>query len=164
MRRARWVIPGLIGGLLLAFSACSTPASTLTDSDRVAIWAAVARQLYTVDHTFGDDGPEFPIVYLQGNTTEPIRESVVAALDDLPAEFTWIHTRNDVPMDGSTGRVEGGGAIFALGSIRLQEDGTVHVEGSLYFANLGAGGRTYVLERVNGEWRVTGDTGVMWIS
>ena len=51
-----------------------------------------------------------------------------------------------------------------LGDIQTQEDGTVQVEGSLYFANLGAGGRTYILERVDGEWRVAGDTGVIWMS
>jgi hypothetical protein len=151
--------------ILLALPACSASAPALTDDDRAEIYAAVARRLYTVDHTFGDNAPSFPAVYLEGSADERVRESVVAALADLPAEFVWIDSRSEISIDGTTGLVDGGdAAIFTLGDIHPQEDGTVQVEGSLYFANLGAGGRTYILERVDGEWRVTGDTGVIWIS
>lgn len=155
-------------------TACCT--STLSDDDQSAIYAAVARQLYTVDHTFGDDPPNFPTVYLVGNTYSPmqvdshidveesVQKAVVAALNDLPAEFIWVESRDEVPIDERTSGVKGGGAIFTLGSIELQEDGTVHVMASLYFADLGGGGTTYILERVDGDWRITGRAGPSWMS
>lgn len=149
---------------------------TLSDDDRCAIYAAVARQLYTVDHTFGDDPPNFPVVYLVGNTYSPmaadtdvdvkesVQAAVVAALADLRARFIWVENRDEVPLDVETRGVEGGGAIFTLGAIELQEDGTVHVTASLYFASLGGGGTTYVLERAGGGWQIVGRTGRSWIS
>ena len=153
--------------VLLALSACATPVSSLSDDDRVDIYAAVARQLYTVDHTFGEL-PNFPIVYLVGDENthvgKPVQVSVVAALDDLPAEFLWEASRTEVSLDNETGKVEGGGAIFTIGTIEPQADGSVQVAASLYFANLGAGGRTYILKRVDGHWSVVGDTGVIWMS
>ncbi|NLF14883.1 MAG: hypothetical protein GX597_24090, partial [Anaerolineaceae bacterium] len=76
---------------------------------------------------------------------------------------TWVESRDQVPMDDKD-TVEGGGAIFTLGNPHFQTDGTVHVSASLYFANLGAGGRTYILQEVDGEWRIIGTTGVEWMS
>lgn len=150
---------------LALLAACTT--ATLSDGDQAAIYAAVARQLYTVDHTFGEP-PNFPVVYLVGDENthveESVQTSVVTALDDLPAVFVWVASRTEVSLDDETGGVEGGGAIFTLGNIKPQDDGSVQVSASLYFANLGAGGRTYVLKRVNGSWSVVGDTGAIWIS
>jgi len=156
-----------------------TPTPTLSEEDQVAIYAAVVRQLYTVDHTFGEP-PNFPRVYLVRTTDdtvgdpdapraeprllpESIQAATLESLADLPAEFLWVDGRDQVPLDAYD-TVEGGGAIFTLGNIHLQEDGSLLVSGSLYFAMLGAGGRTYVLEQVDGTWQVTGNTGVEWIS
>jgi hypothetical protein len=58
----------------------------------------------------------------------------------------------------------GKGAIITFGNIHAQPDGTVHVSSSLYFANLGASGKTYILSKVDGVWKVTGKTGVEWKS
>ena len=68
-----------------------------------------------------------------------------------------------MPLDPDTDAVLDGGAVFTVGNVHVGED-HVLVSASLYFASLGAGGRTYVLERVEGRWQVTGDTGVQWIS
>lgn len=159
-----------------------TPAAPpgLTDDDRAAIYAAVVRQLYTVDHTFGEP-PNFPVVYLVWVTDdsagdigagdpapqvipEHIRAEVVAALTDLPAELVWVGSFQAVPREGEWGAVAGGGGAVTLGNINLQEDGTVQVPASLYVAPLVATGLTYVLEQVDGLWQVTGTTGPMWIS
>ena len=59
---------------------------------------------------------------------------------------------------------DGKGVIFTFGNIQAQNDGSVHVSASLYFASLGAGGRTYILSKVDGVWKITGKTGVEWIS
>lgn len=161
-------------------SPTSTPATLLhlSKDDQAAIYAAVVHQLYTVDHTFGEP-PNFPVVYLErtpdDGTGDPdipqvesrvlpesVQTAVVDALADLPAEFLWVDGHHTVPMDASS-TVVGGGAIFALGNIHIQEDNSVLVPASLYVATEGAGGRTYVLEKVDGVWQVTGDTGGQWI-
>jgi len=51
-----------------------------------------------------------------------------------------------------------------IGNIRFQEDGTALVAVSFYLGSTGAGGRTYVVERIGDNWQVIGDTGFIWIS
>lgn len=152
------------------------------DDDLASIYTAVARQLYVVDHTF-EKGHQFPAVYILATTDdsvgdpdaprgesqaipEAVRQAVSDALADdpqVPAAVTWVESRDEVPMDDKD-TVEGGGAIFTLGNPHFQTDGSVHVSASLYFAMLGAGGRTYILQEVDGEWRIVGNTGVEWMS
>ena len=68
-----------------------------------------------------------------------------------------------VPLkDDST--VKGGGVIIRVGNIEEGEAGAVEVAGSIYIANLAAGGSTYVLQNQDGTWRITGTTGLRWIS
>jgi len=167
-----WSIALIMPLTLLA--ACTT--SAISDNAQVAIYAAVARQLYMVDHTFGDDPPNFPTVYLLGDTYSPaagdnyidieesVKTAVITALSDLPAQFIWVQHRDEVPIDEVTGGVGGNGVIITLGSIEPQEDGTVQVTASIYIGNLAAGGTTYVLEKVNDSWRIIGNAGVFWIS
>jgi ABC-type transport system involved in multi-copper enzyme maturation permease subunit len=155
---------------------------TVDDDDLASIYTAVARQLYVVDHTF-EKGHQSPAVYILATTDdsvgdpdaprgegqvipEGVRQAVSDALADdpqVPATVTWVESRDQVPMDDKD-TVEGGGAIFTLGNPHFQTDGTVHVSASVYFANLGAGGRTYILQEVDGEWRIIGTTGVEWMS
>jgi hypothetical protein len=59
---------------------------------------------------------------------------------------------------------DGKSALITLGNIHVQEDGSVHVSASLYFASLGATGKTYILKKVDGKWVVDGKTGAEWIS
>ena len=168
--------------ILVLLLACGNDSTTLSskEKDQVDIYAAAIRQVYTVDHTFGDNA-EFPVVYLLRATNdgvgdpditqtssviipEPIQESIVAVLDDLPADFSWVDSRDDVPIDSSTGVVERDGVIITLGNLHFEDDDRVLVSASIYIADLAAGGQTYVIEKLNGTWRVTGDTGVRWIS
>jgi ABC-2 type transport system permease protein len=159
------------------------PSPTLdpAEVEETAIYAAVVRHLCTVDHTFGDGPPNFPIVYLVQWTDDSVgdpevprtdarllsttvQDGVIRALADLPAEFRWVAGREDVPLEEVGGRVADGGAIITLGNLHVQEDATVHVSASLYFASLGATGKTYILQQVDGAWQVVGTTGVEWIS
>jgi ABC-2 type transport system permease protein len=158
-----------------------TPTPALIEGDQVAIYAAVVRQLLTVDHTFGDVPPDFPVIYLLRSTDdgvgdpdapqaeprilpESVQSTMIAALDELSAEFLWVDDADEVPRDEDTGVVAGGGAIITLGNIHFEEDGSVLISAKLYFSMLGATGKTYILERVDGTWQVTGDTGGGWIS
>jgi hypothetical protein len=96
----------------------------MTPTRKAAIYAAVAHQLYVVDHTFNEP-PNFPIVYLVRTTDdtvgdpdlsrsepqalpEPTQRAMVIALGDLPADFVWVDTDDEVPR-ADDGAVEGGG-------------------------------------------------------
>jgi ABC-2 type transport system permease protein len=156
-----------------AGSPSPTPAaSTLPQEEQAAIYAAVVRQLYSVDHTFGDQPPNFPVIYLLRATDdsvgdpnarhdtshslpEALQKAIVDSLGDLPAEFMWVDSADEVPRDGRTHAVAGGGAIITLGNIHLQEDGPALVSAQLYFAMLG---------KIDGSWQISGDTGVQWMS
>jgi ABC-2 type transport system permease protein len=174
-------VPAKVPPPLLAPTLAPTLTPALIEGDRAAIYAAVVRQLLTVGHTFEDGPPNFPIVYLVRSTDdgvgdpdapqaeshalpESMQSAVVAVLDDLSVEFLWVDDAGEVPRDGDMGAVAGGGAIVTLGNIHFQEDGSALVSARLYFSILGATGKTYVLEQVDGSWQVTGDTGVQWIS
>ena len=164
---------------LALLPACSVP-PVLTDSDQANIYAKVIRQIYTIDHTFGEgNSPNFPVVYLPratddtaGDPTLPrglsnwlsqsVQEAITIALKDLSAKFIWVDNRSEVPMDNDA--VAGNGAIIYLGNIYLQKDGSAQVGGGLFFANLGGGGTTYILEFIRGTWTITGTTGIHWMS
>lgn len=151
-------------------------------ADEVAIYAAVIRQLYTVDHTFGSNPPNWPYLYVLDSTDDTIagtgeepgesrplnaaaRESIEAQLGDLPAEIRWVSAWEDVPIDETDGSVDGGeGVIITLGNIHEQADGSAHVPAGLHCGGLCATGMTYVLEASGGDWVITGTTGPAWIS
>ena len=164
---------------LLALTACSTPAD-LSEADHAAIYAAVIRRIYLQDDTFGgtlrppvlyvvratDDGVGDPDAERAASVrlSEAAQSQIGEALADLPTQITWVDDRADVALDPTTGAVMGRGAIVTLGNIHLQEDGSVHVSGSIYVAALAAGGQTHVVERVGRTWQVTGHTGSVWMS
>lgn len=151
-------------------------------STEAAIYAAVIRQIYTVDHTFGDNPPNWPHLYVldatddtvagtgeeDGNSQQlagDVQQSISEQLADLPAELRWISSWDEVPIDDSNGEIDGGeGVIVTLGNIYEQEDGSVHVPAGLHCGGLCAAGMTYVLEETGSGWMVTGFTGPMWIS
>ncbi len=169
-------------------SPATAAAMRLSADERAEIYAAVARQLYTVDHTVGDIPPNWSVLYLitvtddrvgDPNTPtndpllleEAILDGVAARLEDLPASVIWIENRETVTLDPRTGAVDNGqGAIITFGNIHPfeggspSEEGAVQVPASLYFAHAGATGKTYILMLVDGAWQVTGTTGVEWIS
>jgi hypothetical protein len=89
---------------------------------------------------------------------------LVSALSDLPASITWVTTLDEIPKDGKSGTIQDGGMAITFGNIQIQPDGSVQLPASVYISSLMAGGQTYVLEKVKGEWQVTGITGTQWIS
>jgi ABC-type transport system involved in multi-copper enzyme maturation permease subunit len=158
-------------------------ADALAEADQVQIYAAIARHMYVTDHTFGPNNPpNWSRMYLMlvtddrvgdPNTpradpvtfTEETTSAIQNELQHLPVHMQWIDQHDQANLDPNTGQVdEGTGVIFTFGNIHPQADGTVHVPASLYFANLGAAGKTYVLTKIDGVWTVTGTTGVEWMS
>lgn len=178
-KKLLWLIALSLPLILSTLAACTTPVP-LSEDDEATIYAAVVRQLYTVGHPYGGNPPSWPVIYLQRSTddragdpssaeakssilAESLREAIVAALDDLPAEFIWVDDRREV-MDESIMAVKDNGALITLGNTYLQGGGTVQVAASIYFAAEGGGGRTYIVGRGDGVWQVIGDTGRIWIS
>ena len=166
--------------LLLLAVGCGGEPAPLTEAEQADIYATVIRQIYTEDDTFG--GTLQPgRVYVIGTTddsagdpsleesdsaviAESVRQEVTARLSDLPTEIVWVESRDEVALDPDTGAVSDEGAIITLGNIDPQDETSVYVPSSIYVAGLAAGGQTYVVERMEGVWTVTGNTGVEWIS
>lgn len=176
MRIWRWIV---IMGLVLIAAACSSAGAELAPADEIAIYAAVVRQVAGPDDTFGGTLDK-PIIYMITTTsdaigdpsttpTEPrelpaeVEEDISAALSDLPSQIRWIESRDQVDMNEMDQAVDGG-VFVTLGNIHPQDDGTVQVAGSIYVANLAAGGMTYIVEKQDGTWVITGNTGWRWIS
>jgi hypothetical protein len=157
------------------------PTANLAVDDEAVIYAVVTRQLATTDDTFGGNLHP-PTLYIIRNTDDKagnpggqqsksvlilqtVQSKIVAALGDLPTKVVWIDKFGDAEFEDIPGfMVKGGGAIITLGNIYPQGDGSVQVAGSIYIANTGAGGTTYILEKTGGVWAITGRTGVSWIS
>ncbi|MFC2038628.1 hypothetical protein ACFLUG_02530 [Chloroflexota bacterium] len=163
--------------VLILLSACSLPEPGFEADDQAAIYTAVISYVYRVDNTFGDK--EFSVVYLTRYSddsvgdpvsteaspeliSEPVQAAIIVGLEGLPAEIIWVDDTEQVPVE--EGMVAGDGAIITVGNIHQQWDGTVQVPASIYFANLGAGGATYIVEKIDDIWTVTGNTGPRWIS
>ncbi len=165
--------------LLFVLTAC-TAVSEQPPIDKAAVYTAVIKQVYTKDDTFG--GTLQPsLVYVVSQTDDRIgdpdseqmssaaideatQQAIVDGLADLPAQWVWVNSRDEVPINADDGRVEGDGIIITLGNIHTQANGTVQVSSSIYVANLAAGGQTYILEQTESGWSVIGTTGVQWIS
>ena len=168
--------------LVTSLASCKTDGSTsiLNIEDESTIYAAVIRQLATVDDMFGgnlnpaklyiikntDDKAGNPSGQQSHSTliSQTIQGKITDLLRDLPIEVFWIEEFENAEFETGTETVQGNGAIITLGNIYLQEDGSVKVAGSIYVANQAAGGTTYILERENGVWEITGRAGVSWIS
>ena len=95
--KSLWVTVVSLVLILSTLAACGTPTPTRYGDGEAAILSAVVRQLYTVDHSFGEP-PNFPVVYLERASNdgvgdpdtpqaesrllpEPVRTAVVAALE-----------------------------------------------------------------------------------
>jgi len=155
--------------------------SSLTIQDEAAIYTSVIRQLATVDDTFGgnlnpetlyvientDDSAGNPVEGQQSDTrmiTETMQIEISSMLNDLPIEIIWIDRFEDAEFEETGFEVKRGGAIITLGNIYPKEDGSVQVAGSIYIANLAAGGTTYILEKSSGSWKIAGHAGPVWMS
>jgi len=166
------------------------PASPgLSLEDEASIYAAVIRQLATVDDTFGGNLEPTKLFIIKntddkaGDPTGPssfstaisqtAQDKITDMLHDLSSIIVWIDKFEDAEFEeGKSPGLEklpiqsviDGGAIITLGNIHLQNDGSAQVAGSIYVASLAAGGATYILEKKEGPWEITGTTGVRWIS
>jgi ABC-2 type transport system permease protein len=150
----------------------------LTEDEQAVIYAAVIRQIYTVDY-FTNQPPPAATLYLVPTTDDSVGDpnqqqlesrqlpdsllsAVAAALFELPGKVSVMVAPPELPFDPDTGLVKDG-AIITLGNIQMQDKSTVQVSIALYIDNAGGGaGYTYVLAQNENTWQVTGDTGNSW--
>jgi len=159
----------------------SSSSMSVAALEETAIYAAVIRQLAIVDDTFGgnlnpktlyvikntDDGAGNTVEGQQSSTrliTETMQNEISSILNDISIEIIWIDRFEDAEFEKSGFEVKRGGAIITLGNIYPRESGSVQVAGSIYIANLAAGGTTYILEEVDESWDITGRAGPTWMS
>lgn len=184
LKKRRWSTYLLVSLIALgcALAGCGTQESptTIEQTDEAAIYAAIIHQIYVYDDTFGGKLQPTTLYIIRwtddraGNLmalpsestllTETIQSQITASLQELPTEIVWVDAFEDVELDTVGGRVAGNGAIITLGNIYPQNDGSVQVSGSIYVGSLAAGGQTYILEEIDGVWRITGTTGIRWMS
>ncbi len=139
---------GLVLGTLAACS--STPPAELTEDDKAAIYAVVARRIFGED-PISENRPDIPTVHLTGTLTQPKQATAIASLADLPAKFGWVGDLAKVPRD-DRGEVQG--VVIGVRSIRQQDDGSVEAVGSLTCGSLCGMRRIYTVERTDGAWTV----------
>ena len=167
--------------LLLAAAGCATTEDTndtptpAANNDEAQIYAAAIRQIYTVDHSFGES-PGWPLVYVITTTDDSamidgpvapsqtlpaeLQRAITAELSDLPFEVIWIADHDEAPIDPTNGQVaEGEGIIISLGNIHSQDNGSVQLPFFMTCGGLCGIGKTYVLTQVDGAWPVTGSVG-----
>lgn len=112
----------------------------LSQDDQTPIYAAVVRQLATVDDTFGGNLKPATIFILKktddragdmigsiSNSTEitaSLREKITLSLGELSADITWIERLEDAEFEGSdmlAKSIKDGGVIITLGNIHVQD-------------------------------------------
>jgi hypothetical protein len=145
----------------------------------MAIYSAVIRRLVTKDHTFGQGESPFGHVYVvdgvvpkagrvnQSFTAEPeepfsddLKRGIREELLDLPP-IVFVPDRESAL--GGAGSVLNDGVIITLGPIQPSGN-RVKVENNLWCGGLCGQWLTYVVERQDDRWRITGTVGPYAIS
>lgn len=157
------------------------PTSTPRPSEQSQLYSAALRQLILVDNPYARaPTPVGPVYIVDGPAsrsaemftvadgppfdTELENEITAQSADLPPVEFTTDPQQYaDPARQGLTG-VAGDGVIVGLSPPWWQDDGTVHVGAGLWCGIDCGLGLTYVLDRIGGQWTVTGTTGPVAIS
>jgi hypothetical protein len=177
MRKLNLFIVFVFVALLLV--ECRSLSPKPTEQDTIAIYQTVITQIYQSDDTFGGT-LEKPILYLVRTTndatgdpylqrsssvvlSEMVQQDITAALSNLPTTIIWVDSFDQVSLD-SAGAVDDKGVIITLGNINYENNDKALLAASIYVASLAAGGKTYVVEKKDGIWVITGTTGGEWIS
>jgi ABC-2 type transport system permease protein len=155
------------------------PVDRIDDADQEAIYAAVVRNIYHIDHQLSSSPPDLSVIYLVSETDDRVGDPVVPvepthrfsqdqkeiiriALEDLQVEIRWVDKQSeDVFIDVDSGDLVGG-AVITLGNPHLYADGSILVSASLTVPGLGAVGKSHLVGLVGDEWIVIGDTGMEW--
>ncbi len=170
-KNARWLVTVLVSAVLAVPASCSGGSSGLAKADQAQIYAAVIRQLrhdqraqmpaYIMEYTDGNGPGMVPAEPDRNILPESLRKAVLVALGGTPGDYTWVSDFSKVPHDAV---FSGAACQIILGSTKRRDDGSVRVQGSLFYGGTGGGGGTFVVKKESGVWTVTGMTGPIWTS
>lgn len=147
------------------------------------IYAAVVRRLVMEDHTFGSGSSPFKRVYVVdgpiekagnpmngdafGPSEEPFSDETKQAMIDQLEELPPVHFVADADKvrqgTGGMGGVKNHGVIISLAPIERRGD-KLRVGNALWCSGLCGQWLTYVLERTDDGWKITGTAGPLAIS
>lgn len=166
--------------LLLIPISCGNDPQVLSESDQAQIYAVLIKRLYhdyqpgqvtgyIMKYTDDSAGIESENSNSK-NLPESLQNAVINALADLDKttladaekRYIWVSQASEIPEGVIFS--PGGGCQIILGNIHPQKDGSVQVTASLFFGGTGGGGTTFIIEKIDNIWTVTGTTGAMWIS
>src|SRR4030042_3439066 len=169
------IVIGLMGAI-----SCGSNSQAVSENDQAQIYAVLIKRLYH-DYQPGQV-TGYIMKYTDDNTgirggssdskilPESLQKAVLNALADLDkttladAENRYIGVSQSSEIPEGVIFLPGGGCQIILGNIRPQKDGSVQVTASLSFGGTGGGGTTFIIEKIDNVWTVTGTTGPIWMS
>ena len=150
------------------------------DEEVAQIYAAAIVQIYVEDgrqnlqsstptvyvlSEVADWGVDSGTELLEVKTLPPeLQAAISAELAGIDEPLVWVDSRQEVSLDPETNMLEGGSALISVGNIHLQADGSVQVPADITLGDLVGAGTVYVVEKGDGQWRVTGNTGFKYVS
>lgn len=158
-----------------------SPASSPSPSEQSQLYATALRHLVLVDSPFATAPTRMGSVYIVDGPASrsaqmvtvadgspfaaELKNEITAQSDDLPpVEFTADPQQYAEPTRQGVTGVAHDGVIVALSPTWWQDDGTVHIGVGLWCGIDCGLGLTYVLDRIDERWTVTGTTGPVSIS
>ncbi|MEZ4660308.1 MAG: hypothetical protein R2911_22340 [Caldilineaceae bacterium] len=136
----------------------------LTVIDAGSIYAEIIRNLANMTY---ENHPLYIAMrsdsepYVRPALTAAIQDSIMQNLDDLSADIVWVGLSKEVLWEN--GQIKGGGSQIFFGSIEVIGATQVQVVAGIYYGNVGANGGTFIIEKYNDQWDVTGVSN-MWVS
>jgi hypothetical protein len=160
----------------------TTPTTTARATESL-IYSAVLRQLILVDNTFtvAKGVSPFTRVYIVDGVSprsaqlsldaegepfsEDLKREIASQSTSLPpVEFIADpEDKVDPKLNGMSGVVDNG-VIVGLGAIEHQNNTSMHVGAGFFCGSVCGTGLTYVVEKIDGQWQITGNTGPFSIS
>ena len=150
-----------------------SPPTNGTASTTGEIYAAVIRQLVTVDHGFGGAPSPYRHVYvLNGvvpSAADPMHlvsrplipfkpglvQAISAKLHGLPP-VSFVQNRGGVVAGRNPGHATHAGVLITLGQITWRDDTTAIVANNRWASGLNGQWLKYIVRHHNDEWSVTG--------
>jgi hypothetical protein len=140
------------------------------DRTTVAIFRAVIRRLYKVDHASGEDllHPRLFLLFAAGATcaapfprgidhkpiSESIRRWLLQSVDDLPVKIVWLEQTARIVCQPDRWCFDNKGMLVAFHGIRSDHGDIVLVDGSIRRWNQPVFGFEHVVENRTGSWTV----------
>ena len=155
--------------LLIFLSGCAT--KNISINDKSEIYQLIIHRMFSRDNSFGK-AVNIHFLYINKWTrdyndkdnnitpqpnqqiSQELMNQIGFKLSDLPVQVIWINDDREVlPTPGGTVK---DGAIVTLGNIHFGTIIKVYVEIAISYSGLAGAGGTYILQKENNTWTITG--------